>query len=176
MLTPHRIAKYEALRVAQGAVVGIGGGDSKTRHRSSRRIQFGIINVHLSPHDHGDDRQTEKQRSSSTWHDDGSRLPVIAGDCNDAPDGPGPSDVCAAGWADAWALDRLGESSTVRRTGRLGGDSAVHHPSVSTTCSAPSGWVVVDAAVLAAVERFDWFAARSDHLPVLAVLEPPEHV
>ena len=136
-------------------------------------IHFGVINVHLSPHDHGDDRSREATIVVDVARQQ-SRLPVIAGDCNDVSDGPGPSDLCAAGWADAWALDRL--ASVDGSTNWTAGQRRGRPPSQRLDyVFAPPGWAVVDAAVLASVDRFDWFAARSDHLPVLAVLEPPPH-
>ncbi len=62
-------------------------------------------------------------------------------------------------------------TSTVRRTGRRGNDAAGRPPSDSTTCSPHPAGPSSTLAVLASAERFDWFAERSDHLPVLAVLQ-----
>ena len=99
---------------------------------------------------------------------------MIAGDCNDGPDGPGPADLAAAGWIDAWMLDRLADvdGSTNWTAGpRLG---RPRRRSGSTTCSCLRVWLVLDAAVLASADRLDWFAERSDHLPLSATLSLPE--
>ena len=71
-------------------------------------MRFDVINVHLSAHDDGEDRR----REAAIVLDAARRLtrpPVIAGDCNDGPDGAGPADFTAAGWIDAWAIDRLAD-------------------------------------------------------------------
>jgi endonuclease/exonuclease/phosphatase family metal-dependent hydrolase len=132
---------------------------------------FDVINIHLSPHDDSDDRR----REAAIVIDFARRLPrppVIAGDCNDVPGGPGPADLNAAGWIDAWALDRLADAdgSTNWTSGQRRGRSPTQRLDY---VFAPAGWTVVDAAVLATAERFDWFAERSDHLPLVAVLRPP---
>jgi endonuclease/exonuclease/phosphatase family metal-dependent hydrolase len=135
-------------------------------------MRFDVINVHLSPHDHRDDRRREAavvldvaQRSP--------RPPIIAGDCNDGPDGPGPADFTAAGWLDVWTLDRLADvdgSTNWTAGARLGRPPTQRLDFVFV----PAGWRVLDAAVLAPADRLDWFAARSDHLPVAATVSPPE--
>jgi endonuclease/exonuclease/phosphatase family metal-dependent hydrolase len=132
---------------------------------------FDIINVHLSPHDHA----AERRREASVVLDVAGkrpRPPMIAGDCNDGPDGPGPADFTAAGWIDAWMLDRLADvdGSTNWTAGtRLGRLPTQRLDYVFV----PPGWLVLDAAVLAPPNRLDWFAERSDHLPLSATVSPP---
>ncbi len=99
------------------------------------------------------------------------RPPMIAGDCNDGPDGPGPADFTAAGWIDAWMLDRLADvdGSTNWTAGtRLGRPPTQRLDYVFV----PPGWLVLDAAVLAPPDRLDWFAERSDHLPLVRNGQP----
>jgi endonuclease/exonuclease/phosphatase family metal-dependent hydrolase len=132
---------------------------------------FDILNVHLSAHDHAEDRR----REAAIVLDVGRRLPrhpIIVGDCNDGPDGPGPADFTAAGWIDAWALDRLADvdgSTNWTAGARLGRPPTQRLDYVFV----PADWVVLDAAVLAPVDRLDWFAERSDHLPLSATVSPP---
>ena len=99
------------------------------------------------------------------------RLPVIAGDFNDLPDGPGPADLEAAGGSTRGSSS-ASEASTDRRTGQRRPSGRPPTQRLDYVF-VPAGWTVVDAAVLASAERFDWFAERSDHLPMSAVIEPP---
>jgi endonuclease/exonuclease/phosphatase family metal-dependent hydrolase len=136
--------------------------------RSGER--FHVIDVHFSAHADGDDRR----REAAIVLDAARRLPqlpVIAGDCNDAPGHPGPADLAAAGWIDAWTLDRLADvdGSTNWTSGARRGRPPTQRLDY---VFAPPGWTVVDAAVMASADRLDWFAERSDHLPVSAVLRP----
>jgi endonuclease/exonuclease/phosphatase family metal-dependent hydrolase len=134
--------------------------------------RFEIINVHLSPHDQG----AERRREAAVVVEVARKLPhppTIAGDCNDGPDGPGPADIMAAGWIDAWMLDRLADvdGSTNWTAGvRLGRPPTQRLDYVFV----PAGWTVADAALLAPADRLDWFAERSDHLPLSATLSPPD--
>ena len=78
----------------------------------------------------------------------------------------------AAGWIDAWTLDRLVDVDG--STNWTAGDRRGRPPTQRLDyVFVPPGWSVVDAAVLAAPERFDWFAERSDHLPFVAAVRPP---
>jgi endonuclease/exonuclease/phosphatase family metal-dependent hydrolase len=171
VLTPHRLVDRSRVvlrrrpwwdwrrRVAARATIERAG------------MLFDIIDIHLSPHDHGDSRR----REAAVVLDIARRLPrsaIIAGDCNDAPDGPGPAEFSAAGWVDAWTLDRLADvdGSTNWTSGaRLGRPPTQRLDYVFV----PPAWTVLDAAVLAPADRLDWFAARSDHLPVSATTCPP---
>jgi endonuclease/exonuclease/phosphatase family metal-dependent hydrolase len=172
VLTPHRIASSGRLvlrserwwdwrrRIAIRAEI------------DRRGTPFGIINVHLSPHDDGDNRRREAAIVLEAARRM-PRLPVIAGDCNDFPSGPGPADFGVAGWVDAWTLDQLAvvDGSTNWTSGERRGRAPTQRLDY---VFAPPGWTVVDAQVLASAERFDWFAERSDHLPVLAELRAPQ--
>ena len=51
-------------------------------------VRFGIVNVHLSPHAAGERRRREAHLVVERARR-GERLPVIAGDFNDLPGGPG---------------------------------------------------------------------------------------
>lgn len=133
--------------------------------------RFGVINVHLSPHDDGASRDAEARivvdRARRT-----DPCPVIAGDLNDAPGGPGYEVLARAGWSDAWTTDTLADldgATNWSPGNRLGRPPDQRIDVVFV----PPGWVVEDARVLAEVERFDWFAGRSDHVPLLATLRPP---
>ena len=169
VLTPHRLVAAKSFvlrrelwwnwrrRIAIRAVID---GASE---------RFNIINVHLSPHDHGDNRRREVARVVDAAHRM-THPPIIAGDFNDAPDGPGPADLEAAGWVDAWKLERLvGIDGSTNWTA---GDRRGRPPTQRLDyVFVPAGWTVLDAAVLAPAERFDWFAERSDHLPLSAVIQ-----
>jgi endonuclease/exonuclease/phosphatase family metal-dependent hydrolase len=125
-----------------------------------------IVNLHLSPHDHADSRRREAGIVLDVARRL-PRLPIIAGDCNDGPDGPGPAEFSAAGWVDAWTLERLADvdGSTNWTSGaRIGRPPTQRLDYVFV----PPAWTVLDAAVLAPADRLDWFAERSDHLPVSA--------
>lgn len=132
---------------------------------------FGVINVHLSPHNAGEHRRreahlvVERARSADV-------LPIITGDFNDLPGGPGYQVFTSSGWADAWLIDSLAgiDGSTNWTPGpRVGRPPSQRLDFVF----APTGWSVDDACVLAGADRWDWFAERSDHLPLLAVLRAP---
>jgi endonuclease/exonuclease/phosphatase family metal-dependent hydrolase len=132
---------------------------------------FDIINIHLSPHDHA----AQRRREAAFVLDVARSRPhaaTIAGDCNDGPDAPGPADFAAAGWVDAWMLDRLADvdgSTNWTAGARLGRPPTQRLDYVFV----PPGWTVLDAAVLAPADRLDWFAERSDHLPLSATVGPP---
>lgn len=169
VLTPHRLVAARSFvvrrewwwdwrrRIAVSAEIDRGG------------ERFNVINVHLSPHDDGDNRRREAEILVGAANRL-PRLPVIAGDFNDAPDGPGPADLQLAGWVDAWKLDRLAgvDGSTNWTAGERHGRPPTQRLDYVFV---PADWTVVDAAVLAPAERFDWFAERSDHLPLSAVIE-----
>ena len=170
MLTPHRIVDTKRLivrrewwwnwrrRIAVIAVID--------RHGT----RLGLVNVHLSPHDHSEQRRREVDIVvDAARHVD--PLPVIAGDCNDGPTGAGPAEFCAAGWTDAWTLSRLDDVDG--STNWTAGDRRGRPPTQRLDyVFVPPDWNVVDAAVLAPKQRYDWFAARSDHLPVAATVAP----
>lgn len=174
VLTPHRIATSRTFvlrserwwdwhrRIAIHAEI------------DRRGRPFDVINVHLSPHDDGDNRRREAAIVVDTARHL-PRRPVIAGDCNDVPGGPGPADLSAAGWVDAWSLDRL--TDVDGSTNWTSGDRHGRPPTQRLDyVFAPPGWTVVDASLAAPPERFDWFAERSDHVPLVAVLAPPVDV
>lgn len=133
--------------------------------------RFGVVNVHLSPHDAGDSRRREAhlvvERARRT-----ERLPLIVGDFNDMPGGPGYAVVTGSGWSDAWLIDSLKDVDGP--TNWTPGDRLGRAPTQRLDfVFVPAGWSIVDANVLAETDRFDWFAERSDHLPLLAAARPP---
>ena len=171
VFTPHRIVQAESFVLRRERW-------TSWRRRVAFRVEisrpddhFHVINVHLSPHDDGDNRR----REAAIVRDVAMRLdqlPVIAGDFNDAPDGAGPADLSAAGWVDAWTLDRLRDVDG--STNWTAGDRLGRPPTQRLDyVFVPPDWSVLDVAVVAVPERFDWFAERSDHLPVLAAVRPP---
>lgn len=132
---------------------------------------FGVVNVHLSLQGDREHRRREAhiviERARRS-----AELPLIAGDCNDVANGPGPAEFITGGWVDAWALDRLADvdgSTNWTPGSRLGRPPTQRLDYVF----APPGWTVEDAAVLASADRYDWFAERSDHLPLSATLQAP---
>jgi len=134
--------------------------------------QFGVINVHLSPHDAGERRRreahlvVERARRSD-------RLPLIAGDFNDVRGGPGYEVFAGPGWADAWLIDKL--EGIDGPTNWTPGDRHGRAPDQRLDfVFAPNGWTIDDATVLAAADSLDWFAERSDHVPLVATLRPPD--
>jgi endonuclease/exonuclease/phosphatase family metal-dependent hydrolase len=171
VLTPHRIinSRHFVLRKQRWS-------DWRRRIAISAEIGRGdehidVINVHLSPHDDVDARRIE----AGVVLDAARRLPrlpLIAGDCNDLPERPGPADLAAAGWTDAWMLDRL-----VAVDGATNWTAGERHGRAPTQrldyVFVPPGWRVIDAKVLATADRHDWFAERSDHLPLAVVASPP---
>jgi endonuclease/exonuclease/phosphatase family metal-dependent hydrolase len=138
--------------------------------RGDERIH--VINVHLSPHDDGDGRRIEAGVVVDAARQL-PRLPLIAGDCNDGPGGPGPADLAAAGWVDGWMLDHL--VAVDGATNWTAGERRGRPPTQRLDyVFVPPGWRVVDAEVLASADRHDWFAERSDHLPLSVVARPPQ--
>jgi endonuclease/exonuclease/phosphatase family metal-dependent hydrolase len=135
-------------------------------------MQFGVINVHLSPHDAGEARRREAHLVVERARAEDER-PLIAGDFNDLPGGPGYQVFTGSGWVDAWMIDRLKDIDGA--TNWTQGDRRGRAPTQRLDfVFAPTGWTVADARVLAEPDRIDWYADRSDHVPLLAVLEPPE--
>lgn len=136
--------------------------------------RFGVINVHLSPHDAGERRRREAHLVVERARR-GDRLPVIAGDFNDLPGGPGYAVFTGSGWSDAWLIDTL--QGIDGPTNWTPGDRLGRTPDQRLDfVFAPTGWLVQDARVLADAKRFDWFAERSDHVPLLATLRPPQEL
>lgn len=134
--------------------------------------RFGVINVHLSPHDAGERRRREAhlvvERARRA-----DQLPVIAGDFNDLPGGPGYAVFTGTGWVDAWSIDALKDVDGPTNW-TAGGRRGRAPDQRLDFVFAPTGWTVSDAKVLATADTFDWFGDRSDHVPLLATLRPPE--
>jgi endonuclease/exonuclease/phosphatase family metal-dependent hydrolase len=78
-----------------------------------------------------------------------------------------------SGWADAWLIDKLENVDGL--TNWTAGDREGRAPDQRLDfVFSPTAWTVDDAKVLAAPEQYDWFAQRSDHVPLVAALRPPE--
>jgi endonuclease/exonuclease/phosphatase family metal-dependent hydrolase len=170
VLTPHRFVSSRRFVLREERWT-----DWRRRIAISAEIgrgdeQVHVINVHLSPHDDADARRAE----AAIVLDAARRrppLPLIAGDCNDLPGLPGPGDLAAAGWTDAWMLDHL--AAVDGATNWTAGERRGRPPTQRLDyVFVPPGWRVIDAAVLATVDRRDWFADRSDHLPLSVVAVP----
>ena len=166
VLTPHRLVHADPFvlrrsllltwrrRVAIDAVV----------ERDGDRV--GVVDVHLSPWDEAPARVAEV---GLVLDQVGARpdAPIVAGDFNEEPAGAGVQAMVAAGWQDAWATsDRRGTGDGA--TNWTSGDRRGRSPTQRLDyVFVPFGWVVEEATVLAEPARHDWFAERSDHLPLL---------
>lgn len=170
VFTPHRIVSTDAFVLQRawfwnwrrriGLLAAI--------ERDGER--FGVIDVHLSPHDAGERRRREAHLVVERARIE-AELPVIAGDFNDEPGGPGYQVFTGSGWSDAWLIDTLKDDGATNWTA---GDRLGRTPTQRLDfVFAPHGWTVIDARVLAEAGRLDWFAERSDHLPLVAELRPP---
>jgi endonuclease/exonuclease/phosphatase family metal-dependent hydrolase len=173
VLTPHRLVRSERFVIRRRPWW-----DWRRRIAISAEIdregqRFNMINVHLSAHDHGEDRRREAAIVLDVARRL-PRLPVIAGDCNDVADGPGPADIRAAGWTDAWELEtHVGiDGSTNWTAGKRHGRPPTQRIDYIFV---PPGSTVADSAVRAPADRLDWFAERSDHLPMSALITFPGH-
>jgi endonuclease/exonuclease/phosphatase family metal-dependent hydrolase len=170
MLTPHRLIDVRKFVLRRGSWW-----DWRRRVAISAIIKrdeesIGVANVHLSPHDDG----AHRRREAAIVLDRAVLMtpqPIIAGDFNDAPDGPGPADLAAAGWVDCWSA--VAHTDWDGSTNWTAGERRGRPPTQRLDyVFVPPGWRVAEATVLAATDRLDWFALRSDHLPVRAVVEP----
>ena len=133
------------------------------------------MNIHLSPHDAGDRRQTEAEqlleRSRMT-------MPVLAGDLNDRPGGSGRDHADVVG-----LVRRLGAGPRRRCCARRGrADDGARDPGATNWTAGerqgrpptqrldvvftPDGWIVSSAEVI--VDPLPALAALSDHLPLVA--------
>jgi endonuclease/exonuclease/phosphatase family metal-dependent hydrolase len=133
---------------------------------------FEVLNVHLSPHDEGDLRRQEAglliTRAARL-----SPAPVIAGDLNDAPDGPAYEVLTAAGWIDAWRAVH-GADGPAGATNWTAGHRLGRPPTQRLDyVLAPPGWLAESCTVAVDGARLDDASALSDHLPVAATLLPP---
>ncbi len=126
-----------------------------------------FVCVHLSPHDAAESRSRQaeivlRRRRPSTA--------VIAGDFNDDPTGPAPARLLAGGWVDAWA-DRHGDAAGA--TNWTIGDRVGRLPTQRLDyVFVPAGWTVADCLVVDA--PLEPLAQLSDHLPLVAVVDPPD--
>lgn len=173
VLTPHRLAAADVLvlrrswtfswrrRIAVDAVID----RAVDPGSEGPRTRFGVIDVHLSPHDAGSHRRREVGRvlrRAGEHHE----LPLIVGDFNDVPGGAAPEIMTSAGWTDAWAAEV--RSTLDGSTNWTPGDRSGRPPTQRLDyVFVPPGWIVDSAEVVGEAARLDWFAARSDHLPLI---------
>ena len=172
VFTPHRLASTDAFLLRRAWLWNWRRRIGLVAEIERRDDRFGVINVHLSPHHAGERRQREARvvvdRARRL-----DRLPVIAGDLNDLPGGPGYRVFADAGWADVWEIDSL--KHVAGSTNWSPGDRHGRAPTQRLDfVFAPPGWTIEDAKVLAEPDRLDWFADRSDHLPLLATVRQPD--
>ncbi len=166
VLTPHRLASATpfVLRRAHWFTWRRRIGIDAVIERDGEAVA--VVDVHLSPHEASELRVVEVGRVRARV---GGRAvtPMLVGDFNELPGGPVAAALTAAGWLDAWTV----------AAGSDGGDGATNWTSGNRRgrpptqrldyVFVPSGWVVDEARVLADAARHDWFAERSDHLPLL---------
>ena len=133
--------------------------------------RFSVINAHLSPHGEGERRRREAElivaRAAAA-----SPAPVIGGDLNDPPGGPGHEVFAAAGWIDAWRAihdDDEPAGATNWTAGRRVGRPPTQRLDYVL---APPGWLVESCTIAFDGAQLDVAAALSDHLPVAATLQP----
>ena len=170
MLTPHRFGRVESFvvhgawlwswrrRVAIDATVIVGA------------RPWRVMDIHLSPHDHGDRRQSEVERLLERSR---MTMPVLAGDLNDRPGGPVGDTLTSYGWCDAWAVAHADEVVAADETRDPGatnwteGDRQGRPPTQRLDAVfVPRGWTVSSAEVI--VDPLPALAALSDHLPLVA--------
>ena len=173
VLTPHRIVDSRALRAAPGALVELAPTDRRQRRdRAVTATRFDVINVHLSPHDDGE----HAAREAAIVLDAARRLDPAAGHRRRLQRRSGRS---RSGRSRRRRVDRRLDARPSRRRRRideLDGGRATR-PTADPAARLrvrPAGWRVIDAAVLATADRYDWFAERSDHLPRRRHRRPPE--
>lgn len=126
-----------------------------------------VVCVHLSPHDAAARRSRE---IDVVLRRPRPRPTVVAGDFNDDPGGPARAALLASGCHDAWA-ERHGEADGATnwtigaRTGRPPTQRLDY-------VFVPAGWSVAECTVVdAPAGELD---CLSDHLPVVAVVDPPD--
>jgi endonuclease/exonuclease/phosphatase family metal-dependent hydrolase len=170
VLTPHRIVRSTRFLIRRAPFWHWRRRVALTVELERTGERFAVINVHLSAHDEG---ASHRRREAAEVLAAARRLPglaVVAGDCNDEAGGAGPSELAAEGWIDAWAAAGTGDGATNWTPGERHGRLPTQRLDY---VFAPPGGTVANCTVLASTDRLDWFADRSDHLPVSAVLRPP---
>jgi len=126
---------------------------------------YSVVCMHLSAH-HAAARRSREVELVLARHGQGAA--ILAGDLNDGPDGPVPAVILGRGWADAWT-DRNGAvgGATNWTAGRREGRRPTQRLDY---VFAPAGWSVRECRVVDA--PLEHLAELSDHLPLVAVLEP----
>jgi endonuclease/exonuclease/phosphatase family metal-dependent hydrolase len=135
--------------------------------------RFAVIGAHLSPHDAAEQRRREAglvlERAATN-----APRPIICGDLNDLPDGPGYAAFVRAGWIDAWRAVHGAAADTAGATNWTAGRRVGRPPTQRLDyVLAPPGWSVESCTVAVEPDRLDEAAALSDHLPLVARLRPP---
>jgi endonuclease/exonuclease/phosphatase family metal-dependent hydrolase len=166
VLTPHRLTSATPFVLRRGTWfswrrrVGI----DAVIERDGEAV--GVVDVHLSPHEAAALRVGEVGRVRARL---GGRAltPMLVGDFNELPGGPAAAALQAGGWLDAWTL-AAGSDGGDGATNWTAGNRRGRPPTQRLDyVFVPPGWVVDEARVLADADRHDWFAERSDHLPLL---------
>ena len=166
VLTPHRLTSATPFVLRRGTWfswrrrVGI----DAVIERDGDAV--GVIDVHLSPHEASALRVAEVGLVRTRV---GARAltPMLVGDFNELPGGPAAAALQAGGWLDAWTL-AAGSDGGDGATNWTAGNRRGRPPTQRLDyVFVPPGWVVDEARVLADPDRYDWFAERSDHVPLL---------
>ena len=119
VLTPHRLPVDRLVRAAAGVVLELAAADRPSPPRSSAASdRFGIVNVHLSPHDAGDRRRPRGAPRRRAGEPGRSACRSSPATSTTFPAGPATTCSAGAGWSDAWSLANAREAATARRTGR----------------------------------------------------------
>jgi len=132
-----------------------------------------VIDVHLSPHDHGAHRLREVRILLA--HAGRSPVPpVVVGDLNELPGGGALGALATAGWRDAWAAVHDDDGATNWTGGRRGGRPPTQRIDYVLV---PAGADVGSAVVIRGphgdgVDHIDAMAELSDHLPLVVELRP----
>jgi endonuclease/exonuclease/phosphatase family metal-dependent hydrolase len=173
VITPHRLVATSSFvvrrapfwswrrRVAVEATISRGG------------QRFAVLGVHLSAHGDAEGRRREADLvvERATTH---APRPIISGDLNEPPGGPGYEAFGAAGWRDAWRAVHGGGAEHLGATNWTAGNRRGRPPTQRLDyVLAPPGWQVESCAIAVDGSRLDDAAALSDHLPVAALLRPP---
>ncbi len=173
VITPHRLVATSSFvlrrapfwswrrRVAVEATMSRGG------------EWFAVIGVHLSARGDAEARRREADIvvERATTH---APRPIICGDLNEPPGGPGYETFGAAGWLDAWRAVHGDAGEHLGATNWTAGERRGRPPTQRLDyVLAPPGWHVESCAIAVDGSRLDDAAVLSDHLPVAALLHSP---
>jgi endonuclease/exonuclease/phosphatase family metal-dependent hydrolase len=133
-----------------------------------------VIDVHLSPHDHGPQRRRESGIILARARR-GAPAPLVLGDLNEPPGGGAIGELLAAGWRDAWSIADADEDdgATNWTAGARRGRAPTQRIDYVLV---PPGARVQSAVVIrgvGAAADTDAMAELSDHLPLVVTIAQP---